>query len=177
MRSRYWPSGCLDIPCSYFSGEQIGQRLFHFVEAGAVGVGLFHRRDQIFEIATEECQMLLRHHAAVAGNDVREIEFIERVERAHPVLRITVVHERHPVDQRVAGRHHFFLRQVNEHVAVGMAAPEQQDLDFAVAHVQRDRPVEGPGRQGRFHRPQFFQVGLGLPQVRFEPRPLCWVGR
>ena len=105
-----------------------------------------------------------------------KFELIECVERAHPVLRITVVHERHPVDQRVSGRHNLFLRQVDEYVAVSVAAAQQQDLDFAVAHVQRDRLVEGPGRQPRFHPPQFFQIGLGLSQVGFQPRFLRRVG-
>jgi hypothetical protein len=81
--------------------------------------------------------MVLRHDFAVTRDDAREVEFLERIECAHPVFGEPIVQERHPVDQCIAGRNHLLLGQIDEHVAVGVSAAEQQDLNFASALIQR----------------------------------------
>jgi hypothetical protein len=42
----------------------------------------------------------------------------------------------------VAGEHDLLLRQVDQHVALGVGTPEIEELDLAVAPVQCHRPLE-----------------------------------
>src|SRR5712672_894450 len=107
-----------------------------FLQPRAARRAFFYRGDELGQIAAEESEMLLRHHAAVAGDEAVEVVLLQRVQGLHPVLGITIVEKRHPVDQRVAGRDQLFLRQVDEYVAVGVGAPEHEDLDLAPAFVQ-----------------------------------------
>ena len=113
--------------------------------------------------------MLLRHHFPVPGDDAVEVVLLQRIQSLDPVLRIAVVHERHPVDQRIAGRDDLLAGQIDEHVAVGVAATQLQDLDVAASLGERDRGRQRARRQRGFELFQLFEIGLGLAQVGFEP--------
>src|SRR3989449_10156134 len=83
---------------------------------------------------------------------------------------VTVVEKRHPVDERVTGRHHLLLRQVDVEVAVGVASAQQVELDLAPLLAQGDRGRHRLGRQRRPEGLELTQVRLGLLEVRLDAR-------
>src|SRR5262249_5415086 len=157
--------------------ELIGQLGLDVVQRRAVDRSLLHTGDEIAQVATEESQVALGRHLAVTGDDVREIEPLEGVERGHPVFRIAVVQERHPVDERVARGDDLLLRQVDEQITVRVRAAEDVQLDLAAALVQCLRRRYRARRQGRLHLLELLEIRLGLPQVRLDARLRLGVAR
>src|SRR5437899_13009541 len=100
--------------------------------------------------------MALRRDVAVAGDDVREVELLERRERLHPILRVPVADERHPANNGVAGHEHFLLRQVDEDIAVGVRATDDVKLDLTTTLAER-RAAAGNAARGR-DRVQLLQL-------------------
>src|SRR5262249_28526635 len=148
--------------------ELVADLRLHLGQRGAVGRRLLHGRDQVADIAAEERRVALGYDFAVAGNDVCELELFHSAQGRDPVFWVAVVEERHPVDQRVAGGDYFFLRQEGIEVAVGVAPPEDVQLDLATAFLQRQGSADRPRRQRRLHRLQLLQERLSLLQVRLE---------
>src|SRR5437870_7863951 len=83
--------------------QLIADLALHLGQGGALGRRLLHGRDEIDEIPSEEREMALGPHVAVPGADRREVALLQRSQGIDPVFGVAVVHERHPVHQRVAG--------------------------------------------------------------------------
>src|SRR5712691_2476527 len=75
--------------------EMVGHVPLEVVERRSRGRPLLHRVDQVGQIAAEERQVRLGDDVAVTEDHVVEVELAEGVHRAHPVLRVAVVEERH----------------------------------------------------------------------------------
>src|SRR5207249_8070178 len=112
-------------------GQLITDLRLHLRQGRLVGRGLLHRGDEIDEVSAEKRDMALGQYLAVTGDDRCEVELLERRQGVDPVFGVAVVHERHPVDQRVAGGYDLLLRQVDEQIAVGLGAPKYVQLDLA----------------------------------------------
>ncbi len=91
---------------------------------------------------------------------------------ADPVLRVAVAHEGRPADDGVARDDDLFLRQVDEHIPLGVGAPEVEEVDLPVAAVELHRPLEGHGGERGLERRHLGEVGLGVRQVGLEPRAI-----
>ena len=104
----------------------------------------------------------------MAQDHAVEVELLEAAERLRPVLRIAVAHEGSPADDGVPGHHHLLLREVDEHVALGVGASEEEEMDLAVPLEDPHRPLEGHGREGGPEGADLGQVLLGLAEVRAE---------
>src|SRR5688572_9933080 len=112
------------------------------VERGAGRHFLPHRGHHVVHVGAEGAEPVAPDHGAVPHDDVREVELGQPVERAHPVLRIAVAHVGRPADDGVARDDDLLLRQVDEHVALGVRAPQVQEMDLAVAPVELHRLLE-----------------------------------
>jgi hypothetical protein len=99
---------------------------------------------------------------------VGEVELGESIERPRPILGIAVAHVRRPADHRVAGDHDLLLRQIDEHVALGVSAPEMQQVNLAVATVELHRLLERDRGQRRLERAHLGQVGLGELEIGLQ---------
>ena len=108
----------------------------------------------------------------MAHDDMGEVELGEAVEGRRPVLGVAVAHEGCPADHGVPGDHHLLPRQVDEHVALGVGAPQMEELDLAVTPVELQRPLEGDRRERRPERLDLGQIRPGQPQIRLVPLAL-----
>jgi hypothetical protein len=119
-------------------GHVVGRRGGALAADRRVG-GRDHGLQEFDDVAE---MVLAREHAAVSGDEGRELEKRHRLERANPLGRIAAEGVRNGRVDEIAGYQYLLRRQIGHDVAPRVAPSQELELHLPIPEVDRELVVE-----------------------------------
>ena len=108
-----------------------------------------------------------------------EVQLLQLIERGHPLVELSVAHIGRTVLHQVTRASNLLVRKVDDRVAVGVAAAEEQELHLAPAEIDDFLVLEGDVRRRDLDFLQVIEIPLRRRELDFErrlPAPVAFFG-